>query len=200
MEIAQQIVQGIIDTSLIEWTAVFIGFAYLFLIAKQNKWGWLFALGSSAIYTFLTFKVNLYFEAALQSFYFFMAIYGWYSWKKAQDKEEGFIIKWTPKKHTINIIASTIIAIVLGYLMQKYTDQESPYLDSLTTIFSLGATFLAAHRILGNWIYWIVIDTALIFLYAKHGYYLVGIQYIIYTIIAIFAYRTWNKSYKTQKN
>ena len=45
------------------------------------------------------------------------------------------------------------------------TDAAWPLLDSLTTWFSLLATWLAARAKLENWLYWIVIDGVLVFLF-----------------------------------
>ncbi|HLV41232.1 MAG TPA: nicotinamide riboside transporter PnuC [Brumimicrobium sp.] len=194
----EEIRQGLIDTSALEWTAVVIGTFYVVLIARKNRWGWCFAMVSSTIYIYLTYHANLFIESWLQIFYFVMAIYGWIVWNKVSSAER-LIIKWPLKYHIINIVASTFVMFVLGYLMNIYTDQESPYLDAFTTVFSLAATFMAAKRVLENWLYWIAIDAALIFLYAGRGFYLTGLHYLVYTIIAIFAFFSWYKMFKSQK-
>ncbi|WP_133122228.1 nicotinamide riboside transporter PnuC [Brumimicrobium salinarum] len=199
MEILEEIKQGLINTSLLEWTAVIIGTFYVILIALKNRWGWCFAMVSTSIYIYLCYYANLFIESGLQIFYFVMAIYGWVSWNKTTSKTRN-IIKWPVKYHLINIGISALIMFVLGYFMELYTDQESPYLDAFTTVFSLAATFMAAHRVLENWLYWIAIDAALIFLYAGRGFYLTGFHYLIYTIIAVFAFLSWYKMFKNQKN
>lgn len=198
MEILNEIFQGLINTSALEWTAVVIGTFYVILIARKNRWGWCFAMVSTTIYIYLCYHANLFIESGLQLFYFAMAIYGWVAWNKTSSKER-FIIRWPLKYHAINIGASTLVMLALGYFMSIYTQQESPYLDAFTTVFSLAATFMAAHRVLENWLYWIVIDAALIFLYAGRGFYLTGFHYLVYTIIATFAFFSWYKMFKAQK-
>ena len=49
------------------------------------------------------------------------------------------------------------------------TDAAWPLLDSLTTWFSLLATWLAARAKLENWLYWIAIDGVLVFLFYVQG-------------------------------
>ena len=198
VEILDEIKQGLIDTSVLEWTAVLIGTFYVVLIAKKNRWGWWFAMVSTSIFIYLTYHANLFIESWLQVFYFFMAIYGWILWNKTSSVAR-LIIRWPIKYHLINIAASTLVVIVLDYFMNIYTDQESPYLDAFTTVFSLAATFMAAQRVLENWLYWIAIDAALIFLYAGRGFYLTGLHYLVYTIIATFAFFSWYKMFKAQK-
>ncbi|PWH85305.1 nicotinamide riboside transporter PnuC [Brumimicrobium oceani] len=199
MEIINEIIQGLIDTSALEWAGVIIGTFYLIFIARKNRFGWLFAMVSTSIYIYLTYSVGLYIESGLQIFYFVMAIYGWASWNKTPS-EKRLIIKWPIKYHIINILVSSVVTLLLGFIMAKYTDQKSPYLDAFSTVFSLVATFMVAQRVLENWIYWIVIDAALIFLYADRGFYLTGFHYLVYTIIAIFAFFSWYKLFKAQKN
>lgn len=199
MEIINEIIQGLIDTSKLEWAGVIIGTIYLILIAYKNRWGWWFAMVSTSIYIYLTYSVGLYIESSLQVFYFVMAIYGWISWNKMPVKER-FIIRWPLKYHLINILASTAVTILVAYVMVTFTDQKNPYLDAFSTVFSLVATFMVTQRVLENWIYWIIIDATLIFLYAERGFYLTGFHYLIYTIIAIFAFFSWYKIYKAQKH
>ena len=198
VEIVNEIKQGLIDTSGLEWAAVLIGTFYVILIAKKNRWGWWFAMVSTTIFIYLTYHADLFIESWLQVFYFFMAIYGWMLWNKTSSAAR-LIIRWPLKYHLINIAASTLVVIVLGYFMSIYTKQESPYLDAFTTVFSLAATFMAAQRVLENWLYWIAIDAALIFLYAGRGFYLTGFHYLVYTIIATFAFFSWYKMFKAQK-
>ena len=198
MEIIDEIIQGLIDTSLLEWAGVIIGTFYLILIARKNRFGWFFAMISTSIYIFLCYQAGLYIESGLQVFYFVIAIYGWLSWNKIPS-EERLIIRWPLKYHLINILISSAVTVLLGYIMVVFTDQKNPYLDSFSTVFSLVATFMVTQRVLENWIYWIIIDTTLIFLYSSRGLHLTGFHYLIYTIIAIFAFFSWYKLYKAQK-
>lgn len=194
----EQILIGIQETSVFEWAAVLTGVLYVILAAKKIILCWLFALISTGVFIFICFKEKLFIESGLQVFYFAMAIYGWINWRK-DEKKDLPIQMWPLKYHLINILLSTLVALGLGYLMGTVTDQQSPYLDAFTTIFSLTATFMVAQRVLENWIYWIVIDVGLAYLYSSRGLELAGLQYFIFSIIAIFAWYSWYKYYKTQK-
>ncbi len=198
-EVIEGIKEGILATSPLEWAAVLISTCYVLLIALKIKWGWVLAFVSTSIYLYLAFIVDLYIQSGLQLFYLFMAVYGWISWNRATSNQ-NFIVRWPIKRHILNILISTLIALMLGYVMSQFTSQKNPYLDAVTTVFSLSATFMSTYRVLENWLYWIVVDTALIFLFVGRGYYLIGIHFLIYTIIATFAFFTWYKTYKKQIN
>lgn len=199
VEIIHNVIEGLINTSPLEWAGVLLGTCYLIFIAYKNRWGWYFAMANTAVYTYLCYTVGLYIESGLQVFYFVMAIYGWISWNKTTNKDQK-IIRWPLKYHVLNIGVSALVTYLLGYLMVTYTDQQNPYLDAFSTVFSLVATYMVTQRVLENWIYWIVIDTALIFLYSSRGMDLTGFHYLVYTIIAIFAINSWYKMYKAQNN
>jgi nicotinamide mononucleotide transporter len=194
----EQVLIGVKETSYLEWAAVITGVLYVIFAAKKMILCWLFALISTGLFIFICFEENLFIESGLQVFYFAMAIYGWLNWKKDQDKDLTIQV-WPLKYHLINIVLSSLLALSLGWLMGMYTTQENPYLDAFTTIFSLAATFMVAQRVLDNWVYWIVIDIGLAYLYSSRGLELAGLQYFIFSIIAIFAWYSWYKFYKTQK-
>ena len=59
---------------------------------------------------------------------------------------------------------------------------------------------MVAQKVLGNWIYWIVIDLVSIYLYAQRDYNLTAVQYGIFTILAVFGFIAWHNEYKSQKN
>jgi nicotinamide mononucleotide transporter len=190
--------EAIKATSLIEWIAVTSSIIYVILAAKQLIICWIFAFIGSVLFVYLCYIGDLYIESILQLFYVAMAVFGWMSWKKS-DLEQSNIKKWGINNHLLNIVISGIIAIILGYIFDNYTNQANPYLDSFTTCYSLSATFMVTKKILGNWIYWIVIDLASIYLYAQQGYNLAAIQYVMFTILALFAFIAWNTQYKDQK-
>lgn len=194
----EQFWQDILNTSVLEWIGVVSGIAYVILIAKKKLAGWLFAILGSSIYIYLCFISNYYLETILQVFYLIMGIWGLFTWKNNITKEEHTlkITQWKWQAHVINLVASTIVMLTLGYYFHNHTNQARPYLDAFTTVFSLAATFMVTQRVLENWIYWIVIDLFSIELYAYRGYKLTAVLMAIYTILAIYGYLEWRKQFK----
>lgn len=189
-----QLLADLAETSPLEWFAVISGVSYVILVAFEKRAGWIFAAMSTFTYIYLCLIAQLYIESFLQLFYFIMAIYGWLVWKKSKTHTTP-IIRWPLKYHIANIVISGVLVLLIGYLVGSFTNQSSPYLDAFSTIFSLLATFMVAKKVLENWLYWIAIDTVLIFLYASRGYALTGVQYGVFTILALIAYLRWRKIY-----
>jgi len=189
--------ENIVATSLIEYLAVFSSIIYVVLAAKRMILCWLFAFIGSALFVYLCYVGELYIESMLQLFYVAMAIVGWLNWKKSEN-DQLEIVKWKVNEHLLNIVISGIVAAVLGYLFDKFTNQANPYVDAFTTCYSLSTTFMVTKKVLGNWIYWIVIDIVSIYLYAQRDYHLTAVQYGIFTIIAVFGFIAWWNQYKMQ--
>ena len=187
--------QGIIP---VEFWAVITSIAYAWLASRNNIWCWLFGIASPILTMYaLYFYFNLYAEVILQFYYIGMAIYGFYTWKFGGIKHsEKHIEVWSVKKHILVIITGLVLSVILGYVLQNYTNAASTYVDSFTTVFAVFATYMTAKRVLENWIYWIVIDTVSIFLYAGRGGYFFALLFIAYTIIAIYGFYHWRKLYR----
>jgi nicotinamide mononucleotide transporter len=192
------IYESLKDTSTPEVIAVVFGLTYLFLIMFKIRIGWLFAAVSTGIYIILSYMNSLYIESLLQVFYFIMAFIGFMMWKTNKN-ESLVIVSWQLTKHLKVISFGGILCFLLGYIFQKLTSQSDPYLDAFTTVFSLIATFLTAKRVLSNWLYWVVIDMALVALYFSNGLVLTSYHYGFYVALALIGYFKWLKYYKHQQ-
>ncbi|OCL82645.1 nicotinamide riboside transporter PnuC [Arcobacter porcinus] len=180
--------------SYFEFIAVILSIIYLLLAIKQNAWGFLAAFISTLIYSIIFFDVSLFMSSLLNAYYLLMAIYGFYSWKKGfKNSEELKVSSFHLKTHIKLILVFTFLAIIIGYFMDNYTDASFAYLDSFITVFALCTTYLLAKKILENWIYWIVIDSASVYLYYQKDLVFTSFLFIIYTILATFAYFSWKK-------
>ena len=80
--------------------------------------------------------------------------------------------------------------------MTNYTHADFAYLDSFTTCFAVVTTYLVAKKILENWLYWIVIDAASMYLYYEKGYYPTLALFVFYTLMAGWGFKTWYEEYE----
>ena len=175
--------------------AAISGILYIILAAKENVWCWLAASISVCLYMYINYDLGYYSQAVLQIFYLFMAIYGYVMWNKLDPER---IKEWSAKKHLFIIFIGAIITFIIGFILTEYVeDSEQPLLDSLTTVFSVFACYMVAKKVLGNWLYWIVIDSLIIYLYYIQGEYILVLQFLVYIIIAVYGYFSWIQRMKT---
>ena len=186
--------------NILESIAVLLSIAYVILVSKENIIAWPCAFFSVSIYIYLCLKAQLYAETFLQVFYLIMALVGWYQWrlKKSGNNSLKKIIQLPVKQHLTNILISSFATLITGYFLSKYTQAAMPYVDAFTSVFSLYATWMVAQKVLENWLYWIVIDLVSFFLYTSRELYLSGLLYIVFTLLAVFGYISWKKSFKAQ--
>ena len=67
------------------------------------------------------------------------------------------------------------------------------YIDILTSGIFFTAMWYMAKRKIENWTLWIIGDIITVPLYAYRGLGILALQYLIFTIIAIYAYLEWKK-------
>ena len=175
--------------------AAISGILYIILAAKENVWCWLAASISVCLYMYINYDLGYYSQAALQIFYLFIAIYGYVMWNKLDPER---IKEWSEKKHLFIIFIGAIITFIIGFILTEYVeDSEQPLLDSLTTVFSVFACYMVAKKVRGNWLYWIVIDSLIIYLYYIQGEFILALQFLVYIIIAVYGYFSWMQKMKT---
>lgn len=177
--------------SILETIAVILSLLYVYLAAHQNNLCWLAAVISVSLYIYICFNAKLYAETILQVFYFLMAIYGFYSWKKNNSQLQ--ISTWPIKKHLFIILLGTILTFFLGFIFSNFTDAEMPLVDSFTTVFSVFATYMVVKKILSNWLYFIIIDIISTYLYFSRDLHLTSLLFLLYTFIAIAGFIKWNR-------
>lgn len=180
-----------------ELTAIILALLYLLLAARQSLWCWLAGAFSCAIYTYLMLGAQLYMEAALQAIYVALAGYGWWQWRYGAATAEalaqpGYSWRW----HGSAIVVLTVVSVACALLLQHYTNADEVWLDSFTTIFSLFATWLLTRKLFSNWLYWLVIDSMYIYLYAIKGFEKTSGLFAIYIVLILYAMWNWRRSQK----
>ena len=181
----------------LEIVAVFFGFLSVWF-SKQNK-VLVFPTGmiSTVIFVYLLLKWELLGDMMINAYYFIMSVYGWYIWtRKVDDKHVTPIsrMSFNEKKISIAIFLVTLLFVFLVYqAFDKWTSWVA-YVDTITTAIFFVGMWLMARRKLENWIFWIIGDVVSVPLYFYKGFTFTSLQYLGFTLIAIFGYLAWKKS------
>jgi nicotinamide mononucleotide transporter len=200
----QEIIQAVHQMSGWEITAALLGVAYILLAAKESQWCWLFAFLSTLVYTALFWEGQLPMQALLNFYYMGMAVYGFWLWRTQVTQKHGAqtealqISRWRGWQHAAFIAIGIVISALVSLYLQKTGQSQSPVLDAYTTVFSVMNTWLMAKKILENWLYWVVIDSAATVLYVQTGYYATAVLFVLNTLLAIAGFISWVKLYRKQ--
>lgn len=178
---------------------------------------------STGIYVYLLSQWNLYGDLIINIYYTLMSVFGWYMWSRVIDEKNNHIaISRTNsldklKATGIFFFTSVFVIVVYRYYNVMPNDlnfsesidfaisnltsgnlenfrKATPFIDTFTTGIFFSAMWLMALKKIENWTLWIIGNIASIPLYFVKGYGFTGIQYFIFLILAILAYKQWRRN------
>ena len=180
------------------------GMLSVILVAKGKISNYYFGIINVILYGFISYKSKYYGEAMLNIFYFLpMQILGFIMWGKnntvtgenqevkAERMKAGEILLWS----LLSGAAVIIYGIILGKL-----GNTLPMADSFTTVLSITAMILMVKRYIEQWVVWIVIDIASIYMwiFVKSDYN-ITIMWTAYLVNAVYGLYNWIKLYKKER-
>jgi nicotinamide mononucleotide transporter len=190
------LVEGIVQTSLLEWIAVLTGLGSVWYSVKENIWVYPIGMISVAIYMHLAFTYQLYADMGVNGYYFLMSIYGWYQWLQPEEKKPFKPITKNDGVYWIrSLLFFGISWITLYTILVNFTDSDVPFWDSLTTSFAIVGMWLMAEKKLEHWLFWIATDLVSIPLYFYKGLVLTSGQFLIFTLLAWSGWIRWNREW-----
>ena len=185
---------------IIELIAVATGLLSVWFSKRINILVFPIGIISVLLYVFLFIKNGLFANAIINFLYFAISVFGWWNWKKQQTTDNGQQTTEVLRVTNLNKKESVIIGFswsVALFLIIMFAPKDiSIRLDYLTSILGLIAMCLTSIKKVENWIFYIAADIILIPLCLYKGLYLTSLQYIVYTILAIMGYLSWNKEAK----
>ena len=190
---------GFLGGSAIEMIASLAGFICVYLLIRRNIWSWGFGLLQVTLFVWVFYQNKLYSDAILHVFYIGFQFYGWWNWIHHRGAgSELVIVGTTTRDMALWSSVSLLAAVVLGFMMDRYTDASFAYADAFTTCTSLVAQLLLTRRHLLNWTFWIAVDIVAIIIYFQKGLYPTSLLYITFLIMSCIGQYSWWKQYKRQ--
>lgn len=180
-------------TSRVE-TIVFIsGIVTVYLTAKENIWNWPIGLINAATMFWLMYLGRLWSDAVLNIIYFVLGVFGWYWWLHGSAERKKIHIVDTPKKQWGPITAIAVLVTGIWTWVNIRSLGSAPFADAALTVVSLVAQYLLTRKYIESWIVWILVDIFYVPLYLWKGFYLTGLLYGIFTLIAYFGLIEWRR-------
>ena len=188
-------IEELLAQSLTQWIALISGIAYVVLAAREKMLCWVFGIISCACIALDDFtSFNLYADGVLQIIYIGFGVLGLYRWLGGMNEQDKARIHYLSiHKHVIAISLALLISWPVSWILQNYTIANYGFLDTVTTILSLWATWLLVNKAISNWIYWIVIDMVYVYLFARTGGTLVAVLYFIFLFASVYGFVEWRK-------
>ncbi len=181
----------------LEIVAIIFGFISVWCSKKNNIWVFPTGIVSTLIFVYLLLKWALLGDMMINAYYFIMSIYGWYIWTRKSNGNVVSPISQTTKKEkiiAIVIFMATLLFVYAVYVTFDKWTSWTAYVDTFTTAIFFVGMWLMAKRKIENWLFWIVGDIISVPLYFYKGFTFTSVQYLIFTIIAVYGYLEWKKN------
>lgn len=183
--------------SIWEITGTVLGVIGVWLMIRQNIWGWPVGLVQVAVYAWVFFGAKLYSDALLQIAFFLIQAYGWAHWLRSQHTAAhsdlpvtrlgaGVLAAW--------VAAGAVVTAGWGTFMHRTTDAALPYWDAFILVFSLIAQWWQARKHLENWPAWVGVNTVAMGVYWAKDLRLTSGLYFIFWLMAAWGWRAWRRS------
>ena len=150
----------IINDSKIALISAICGISYTILAGKGKISCYFIGILGTFCYCYISYKNGFWGNLALYGLYFFpMQIIGIFKWSKKLKKKTGEIIKTklSNKERIIYFSLVSLLSLIFGYFLSQ-KGGNSPYIDSITTIFSIFAQILTVKRCIEQWYLWFFVN------------------------------------------
>jgi nicotinamide mononucleotide transporter len=179
----------------IEIIIFIFGVLSVYFAKKENVLVYPTGIICTILSVYIMFNAKYYADMSINIYYSIMSVYGWFQWKKITNGEVLSISRTNLKEKIIGLVLFLITAIICIYIYKffDYKLQLNNYLDIFTTSLFFTAMWYMAKKKIENWTLWIVGNTIAVYIFFDRQLYIIAIQYIIFTILAISAYIQWKK-------
>jgi nicotinamide mononucleotide transporter len=176
-----------------------LGVAGVWLMIRQNIWGWPIGLLQVAIYAWVFYDTKLYSDAILQICFFGIQAYGWWHWwgsRRTASHSDLPVTRLSAGALAGWIVAGVAATAAWGAIMHRNTDAALPYWDAFILVFSLISQGLQARKKLENWAGWLVVNSVAIGVYWAKDLRLTAGLYVVFWAMAGWGWVAWRRTMK----
>lgn len=205
-EVYELLIEGLIQTTPLEFVAVITGIVSVWLSKKENIWLYPIGIINTLLYVYISIKGHLLGEASVNIYFTIFSIYGWILWAKKDNQHQPvYHVKYSSLKDWIlNLLFFAIMYIIiyyaLVYLKKDFAQGAIPAADAFASASSYTGMLLMARKKVESWIWWILTNISAIPLYFIKGYVFTSFQYVVFLIIAVMGWIEWHQKAKYARN
>ena len=198
-QIWEQFIEGMKNTTWLEYIAVFAGIASVWYSRVENILVYPVGLINTIIYVWLSVEGQLFGEASVNLYYTVMSIYGWMLWAK-KDKEQHIIVhvKFSDRRwwfYQLAFFATFYLAIFISltYLKRSFAPGAIPWADAFASATAFTGMWLMTKKKVESWYWWIATNIASIPLYFVKHYVFTSVYYLVLLVMAVWGLMEWRK-------
>jgi len=198
-QIWEQFIEGMKNTTWLEYIAVFAGIASVWYSRIENILVYPVGLINTIIYIWLSVKGDLLGEASVNLYYTVMSIYGWLLWTKKDKTQHKIVLvkfsdnRWWLYQLFFFIAFYFAIYVSLTYLKRSFAPEAIPWADAFASATAFTGMWLMTKKKVESWYWWIATNIASIPLFFVKHYVFTSVYYFILLIMAVWGLIEWRK-------
>lgn len=179
---------------LLEAAGFITGVAGIWLTIRRHISCFPVGIANVAISAWLFYGQKLYADVLQQGVYFALLAYGWHHWNHSRSHATFTPATWLDANGRVLLVLCIAgSTLLLGSLLQHFTDAVLPWADSFATSTAFAAQFLIARRKTENWILWLIVNLCYILIYLQRELPLYTLLFTIYFMMAIAGLHSWTR-------
>lgn len=178
--------------SLLEFLAVLFSAAGVWLTGRRTVLCWPVMLVASVLYGAVFWQAHLYADTALQGVFAALSLYGWWGWLHGVQDDGAVQVVQPPRGIMVRgVVLSVAAGVLLGGVLQTWTDDPNPLMDALLSTFSILGQVWMARRYLACWLIWLGVDVLYTGLFVVRELYLTAGLYAAFVGLAVAGWVQW---------
>jgi nicotinamide mononucleotide transporter len=207
LQIAEQFLTGLKQTTALEYIAVAAGIASVWFSKRENILVYPVGLINTVIYTWLSFKYHLIGEAGVNFYYTVVSIWGWVLWARRDPQKQEHLLHITFSnahqwRRQLLFFAAlyAVIFVSLTYLKTAFYPGVIPWADAFASATAFTGMWLMARKKVESWWWWIATNIASIPLYFVKGLVFTSFYYSVLLVLAVLGLQEWKERARAKPN
>lgn len=192
-----------------------IGLVYVFSEYRASRWFWPSSLLMAAFYAVINFRIGWYANTGICVYNFVMSVYGLLVWRgllntghstqnaepqtlntqhsKPKTEEERPITSCPARYWPWLIAATAALTVAFRFVLALLGETTMPWLDGLVAALDIVGMWLLAKKYWEQWLFWLVSEPLLVYIYLHTGYTASAAMYAVYEVFCIMGIIRWKR-------
>lgn len=165
----------------------------ILLAGRNSVHTWWTGIIGCVLFGWLFFEAKLYADTTLQLFFIGTSVAGWRLWRRGGAGAELPVRRTPASGLAAAIVAAVAVALGYGWLLHRFTDAWSPFVDSLVLTSSVVAQLLLMSRRFESWPCWLFVNTLSVPLFWSRGLFVTSVLYALFWLNALISIFHWRR-------
>ena len=173
-----------------------IGLVFVFSEYKASRWLWPSSLLMAAFYAVIDFRIGWYANMSICLYNFGISIYGLLVWRglvQSPEKKERPIASCPARYWPWLIGVNAALTLFFHWLLPLLGEATMPLLDGFSASLGNVGMWMLSQKYWQQWLFWLVSEPILAYIYFSTGYTASAIMYVIYEVFVIMGIIRWKK-------